>query len=93
VFLGNCNYILAQQTGACKLLQAVGNFKEKGSFRLSFILSNSSTSIIRCAGHIAQMGEKRNAYRILVGQPEGRRALGRTRRSWADNIKMDLREI
>jgi hypothetical protein len=39
------------------------------------------------------MGEKRNAYRILVGNPEGKIPLGRTRRKWADNIKMDLIEI
>jgi hypothetical protein len=39
------------------------------------------------------MGEKRNAYRILVGNPEGKRLLGRPRRGWVDNIKMDLREI
>jgi hypothetical protein len=39
------------------------------------------------------MGEKRNAYRILVGKPEGRRPLGSTSRRWADSIKMDLREI
>jgi hypothetical protein len=45
------------------------------------------------AGHVAQMGEKRNAYRILVGQPVGKRPLGRPRRKWVDNIKMDLREI
>jgi hypothetical protein len=38
-------------------------------------------------------GEKRNAYRILVGMPEGKRPLGRPRRRWVDNIKMDLREI
>jgi hypothetical protein len=38
-------------------------------------------------------GEKRNAYRILVGNPEGKRPLGRPRRRWVDNIKMDLREI
>jgi hypothetical protein len=39
------------------------------------------------------MGEKRNAYRILVGKPEGRRPLGRPRRTWVHNIKIDLREI
>jgi hypothetical protein len=39
------------------------------------------------------MGEKRNAYRSLVGKPEGKRPLGRRRRRWKDNIKMDLREI
>jgi hypothetical protein len=45
------------------------------------------------AGHVARMGEMRNAYRILVGKPEGKRPLGRPRRRWEDNIKMDLREI
>jgi hypothetical protein len=39
------------------------------------------------------MGEKRNAYRILMGKPEGKRLLGRPRRRLVDNIKMDLREI
>jgi hypothetical protein len=39
------------------------------------------------------MGEKRNAYRILVGKPEVKRPLGRPRRRWVDNITMDLREI
>jgi hypothetical protein len=48
---------------------------------------------MRLAGHAARMGEKRNAYRILVGKPRGKRPLGRPRRRWADNIKMDLREI
>jgi hypothetical protein len=38
------------------------------------------------------MGKRRNAYRILVGKPERRRSLGRSRRRWVDNIKMDLRE-
>jgi hypothetical protein len=39
------------------------------------------------------MGEKRNVYSLLVGKPEGRRSLGRSRRMWMDNIKMDLLEI
>jgi hypothetical protein len=39
------------------------------------------------------VGDTRNAYRILVGKPEGKRPLGRTRRRWVDNIIMDLREI
>jgi hypothetical protein len=39
------------------------------------------------------MGEKRNAYRLLVGKPEGKRQLGRPRRRWVDNIRMDLGEV
>jgi hypothetical protein len=61
----------------------------------------SSPSIIRImkarrmgwSGHVARMGEKRNVYRLLVGNPEGKRPLGRPRRRWVDNIKMDLLEI
>jgi hypothetical protein len=48
---------------------------------------------IRWAGHVARMGEKMNAYRILVGKPEGKRPILRLRCRWLDNIKMDLREI
>jgi hypothetical protein len=48
---------------------------------------------VRWAGHVARMGEVRGAYNILVERPEGRRPLGRPRRRWEDNIKMDLREI
>ncbi|PNF37640.1 hypothetical protein B7P43_G11969 [Cryptotermes secundus] len=48
---------------------------------------------MRWAGHVARMGEKRNAYRILVRKLEGKRPLGRPRRRWVDNVKMDLREI
>jgi hypothetical protein len=44
-------------------------------------------------GHVARMGEKRNVYRLSVGKPEGKRPLGRPRRRWIDNIKMDLLEI
>jgi hypothetical protein len=45
------------------------------------------------AGHVAQIGEKRNLYRLLVAKPEGKRPLGRPRCSWIDNIKMDLLKI
>jgi hypothetical protein len=48
---------------------------------------------MRLAGHVARMGEKRNAYRILVGKPEGKRPLERPRRRFVDNTKVDLREI
>jgi hypothetical protein len=48
---------------------------------------------MRWAGLVARMGYNRNAYRILVGMPEGKRRLGRPRRRRVDNIKMDLREI
>jgi hypothetical protein len=48
---------------------------------------------MRWAGHVARMGETRNVYRILVGMPEGKRLLERPKRTWVDNIKIDLREI
>jgi hypothetical protein len=61
----------------------------------------SSPSIIRMiksmrmrwAGHVARMGEKRNAYRVMTRKPKKKRPLGRPRRRWVDNIKMDLSEI
>jgi hypothetical protein len=48
---------------------------------------------MRWAGHVARMGEGRGVYRVLVGKPEGESSLGRPRRRWEDNIKLDLREI
>jgi hypothetical protein len=48
---------------------------------------------MRWAGHVARKGEGRGVYEVLVGRPEGKRPLGRPRRRWEDNIKMDLREI
>jgi len=48
---------------------------------------------MRWAGHVARMGEGRGAYRVLVGNPEGRRPLRRPRRRWVDNIRMDLQEV
>jgi hypothetical protein len=51
------------------------------------------TRRMRWTRHVAQMGEKRNAYRIFVVKPEGKRPLGRPKRRWVDNIKMDLKTI
>jgi hypothetical protein len=48
---------------------------------------------VRWEGHVACVKEKMNAYRVLVGKPEGQRSLRRSRYRWKDNIKMDLREI
>ena len=48
---------------------------------------------MRWAGHVARMGEDRGVHRVLVGKSEGKRPLGRPRRRWEDNIKMDLQEV
>jgi hypothetical protein len=48
---------------------------------------------MRWAGHVTRMGEKRGVCRVLVGKPGGKRPLGRPRRRWEDNIKMDLQEV
>ena len=48
---------------------------------------------MRWAGHVARMGEERGVHGVLVGKPEGKRLLGRPRRRWEDNIKMDLQEV
>jgi hypothetical protein len=48
---------------------------------------------IRCAGHVACMGERKGAYRVLMGKPEGKRPLGRPRHRWEYNTKMDLQEL
>jgi hypothetical protein len=48
---------------------------------------------MRWAEHLTQKGDKRNAYRLLVGKQEEKRSLGRPRRKWVDNIRMDLGEV
>ena len=49
--------------------------------------------IMRLAGHVAGMEERRGLHRISAGKPEGKRPLARTRHRWQDNIKMDLQEV
>jgi hypothetical protein len=48
---------------------------------------------MRWVGHVARMGKGRGVYRVLVGKPEGKRPLGKYRRRWEENIKMDLQEV
>jgi len=48
---------------------------------------------MRWVGHVRSMGEERGVYRFLVGKPEGRSPLGRTRRRWVNNIRMDLQKV
>ena len=56
------------------------------------IIRNLKSIRLRWAGHVARMEQSRNAYRVLVGKSKGKRPLGRPRRRWEDNIKIDLRE-
>jgi hypothetical protein len=78
--------------------EVTGSWRKLHNEELHNLYYSSSTIRIiksrrmRRAGHVARMGEKRNAYRILVGKPEGKRPLGRPRRRWVANIKKDLRE-
>ena len=57
------------------------------------IIRSPKSRRLRWAGHVTRIEQSRNAYRVLVGKPEGKRPLGRPRRRWEDNIKIDLREV
>ena len=57
------------------------------------IIRDLKSRRLRWAGHVARMEQSRNAYRVLVGKPEGKRPLGRPRHTWEDNIKIDLRKV
>jgi len=88
------------------LCECCGSYSYKESFVVLFALKleevndlYSSPNIVRviksrrmrCAGYVARMGEEKGACKVLLGKPEGRRPLGRPRRRWVDNIRMDLR--
>jgi hypothetical protein len=57
------------------------------------IIKMAKSRRMRWTGHISRMGAKRNAYRLLVGNPEGKRPLGKPRHRWEDNIRADLKEM
>jgi hypothetical protein len=59
----------------------------------SSMIRNIKSRKMRWAGHVERMGEKRNVCRLLVGKPKSKRPLGRPRRRWIDNIKMEISEI
>jgi hypothetical protein len=79
--------------------EVTGEWRKLHNEELRYLYSSPSiirtikSRRMRYAGHVAQMGEKRNAYRLLVGKPEGNRPLGGPRRRWVDNIRMDLGEV
>jgi hypothetical protein len=83
----------------CKRDEVTGSWRTlhneelHGLYSLPSIVRVIKARMMRWAGHVAHMGEVRGVYNILVGRPEGRRPLGRPRRRWEDNIKMDFREI
>jgi hypothetical protein len=82
-----------------KMDEATGEWRRLQSEELNDLYSSPNiirvikSRRMRWAWHVACMGKKRGAYGILVGRPEGRPPLGRPRRIWEDNIKMDLQEV
>jgi hypothetical protein len=78
--------------------EATGDWRRLHNEELNDLYSSPNiiriikSRIMRWAGHVARMGEKRGAYRILIGRPEGRRPLGRPRHRWEDNIKTDVQD-
>ena len=69
------------------------NEKLRDLYSLPNIVRVVKSRRMRWMGHVARMGEGRGAHRILVGKPEGKSPLGRPRRRWEDNIKMELEEV
>jgi hypothetical protein len=69
------------------------NEELSGLYSLPNIVQVVKSRRMRWAVHVARMGEGRDVHRVLVGKPEGKRPLGRPRRRWEDNIRMDLQEV
>ena len=67
--------------------------KNQEGTALIYVEAKIIESRMRWAGHVVRKGEERGVYRVLVRKPEGRRPLGRPRRRWADNIRMDLQKV
>jgi hypothetical protein len=69
------------------------NEKQNDLYSLPLIVQVVKSRRMRWAGHVARMGEDRGVHRVLVGKPEGKSPLGRPRRRWENNIKMDLQKV
>jgi len=82
-----------------KRYEVTGKWKKLHNEELNDLYSSPNivrvikSRTMRWAGHVARMGERRGIYRVLVWKSEGKRPLGRPRRRWEDNIKMDLQEV
>jgi hypothetical protein len=87
------NFYIYQFNHVSKFIQEQKHTKEGDHQNSLFDIAVELNLSHHPPGHVARMGEKRNAYRTLVGKPEGKRPLGRPRRRWVDNIKIDFREI
>jgi hypothetical protein len=93
------NRVLRRRIFGPKRDEVMGGWKKLHNEELRDLYSSPSiiriikSKRMRWAGHVVLMGEKRNAYRLLVGKPEGKRPLGRPRRRWVDNIMMDRGEV
>jgi hypothetical protein len=74
-------------------LRKLHNEELSDLYSLPNIVRVVKSSRMRWAEHVARIGEGRSVYRVQVGKPEGKRPLGRPRRRWEDNIKMDLQEV
>ena len=77
-------------TGECKRLH---NEELNDLYSSPNIVRVIKSRRMRWAGHVACMGEERGVYRVLVGKTEGKKPLGRPRRRWVDNIRMDLQDV
>jgi hypothetical protein len=82
--------VICQVTGEWRKLH---NEELNDLYPLRNIVRVVKSRRMRWAGHVARMGEERGVHRALVGKPEGKRPLGRPRRRWEDNIKMNVEEV
>ena len=71
----------------------LGGSRRGGEDEIKEGKKKGESSRLRWAGQVERMGERKSTFRVLMGKPEGRRPLGRRRRRWEDNIKMDFREV